>query len=55
VDVLILDAHQQQVVQHDVDQPIVVTVQLTVVLLLLAVLLVVEFYQVEYVSHANAN
>jgi hypothetical protein len=55
VDVLILDAYQQQVVQHDVDQAIVVTVQLTVVLLLLAVLLVVEFYQVEYVSHANAN
>jgi hypothetical protein len=38
-----------------VDQAIVVTVQLTVVLLLLAVLLVVELYQVDIVIHANAK
>jgi hypothetical protein len=41
------------VVQHDVDQAIVVIAQLMVVQLLPAVLLVVEFYQVDSVIHAN--
>jgi hypothetical protein len=43
------------VAQQDVAIQIVVSVKLMVVQLLSVVFLVVEFYQVENVAHANAN